>query len=326
MRKLIFAVEDTQVVRRATEWLASSGIFSGSDIAVVNACPRASEDAPITIECKNRFEEVYSDARFQAITLNGGTNNLLDFASNNNCELLVVAKTERSSLDKLLHGSVSQQLLEHSNCPVLLAKDCIPEAAGNVIIAVDDSSNSAAALEWASRQLWLKQKRVLLLSVIRPASAGINSFTSTAQAAETLLKRQVEESVLSLLLEAWGDLLAQRLDRASVPFMIPEGEAKDAILETARMWPAELIVMGTHGRSGLNKLMLGSVSQSVSVSAPCSCLVIRTDESLDGDFNKVRTEIENSSELFRARKEKPHPARVSSSCVGTDLNGFFINF
>jgi len=53
MKKLIFAVDDTQVVRRATDWLASSGIFSCCDIAVVNACPKASEDAPITIECKN---------------------------------------------------------------------------------------------------------------------------------------------------------------------------------------------------------------------------------------------------------------------------------
>lgn len=324
MKKIVFAVEDTDVVREATEWLAASGICSGTDTAVVCCSSDSTEKSPITFDCKSSLAAQNNDANFHALTLEGNTNNLIEFASNNSCEMIVLAKTERSNLDKLLHGSVSQHVLEHAACPVLLAKNSNSECANNVIIAVDDSANSAAALDWVSQQNWLKKKKVLLLSVIKPASGAINHFTSTAQAAETMLKRQVEESVLSLLLEAWAELMAERLQRESVPFMVPDGDAKEKILEIANLWPSELIVMGSHGRTGLNKLVLGSVSQSVSVSAQCSCLVIRSDH--ENEFNKLRIEIENSSELFRARKERPHPARVSSSCVGTDLNGFFINF
>lgn len=324
MKKIVFAVEDTDVVREATEWLAASGVCSGTDTAVVCCSTDSAEKSPITFECKSSLAAQNHDANFHALTLNGSTKNLIDFASNNSCEMIVLAKTERSNLDKLLHGSVSQHILEHAACPVLLAKSSSAESANNVIIAVDDSANSAAALDWVSQQNWLKKKKVLLLSVIKPASGAINHFTSTAQAAETMLRRQVEESVLSLLLEAWAELMAERLQRENVPFMVPDGDAVEKILEIANLWPSELIVMGSHGRTGLNKLVLGSVSQSVSVSAQCSCLVIRSDH--ENEFNKLRIEIENSSELFRARKERPHPARVSSSCVGTDLNGFFINF
>jgi nucleotide-binding universal stress UspA family protein len=54
------------------------------------------------------------------------------------------------------------------------------------------------------------------------------------------------------------------------------GDAADMILRRARQWPADLIVMGTHGRSGLKRLVLGSVSTAVTRSAGCSVRVARS--------------------------------------------------
>src|SRR5215470_12188602 len=50
----------------------------------------------------------------------------------------------------------------------------------------------------------------------------------------------------------------------------PAGHASNAILEKARDWPADLIVAGTHGRSALARVVLGSVSQKLVREAPCS--------------------------------------------------------
>jgi nucleotide-binding universal stress UspA family protein len=55
-----------------------------------------------------------------------------------------------------------------------------------------------------------------------------------------------------------------------------EGNARDAILEAAADWPADLVVVGSHGRSGLDRLFLGSVSEGVVRRAPCSVQVVRS--------------------------------------------------
>jgi nucleotide-binding universal stress UspA family protein len=56
------------------------------------------------------------------------------------------------------------------------------------------------------------------------------------------------------------------------------GEAADMILRRAKQWPADLIVMGTHGRSGLKRLVLGSVSTAVTRHAGCSVRIARSFE------------------------------------------------
>jgi len=55
----------------------------------------------------------------------------------------------------------------------------------------------------------------------------------------------------------------------------PEGDAKTAILAAAAAWPADLIVMGSHGRTGLDRVLLGSVSEGVVHRAPCSVEIVR---------------------------------------------------
>jgi nucleotide-binding universal stress UspA family protein len=54
-----------------------------------------------------------------------------------------------------------------------------------------------------------------------------------------------------------------------------EGDAPSAILDAAATWPADLILVGSHGRSGINRFLLGSVSERVVRHAPCSVQVVR---------------------------------------------------
>ena len=55
----------------------------------------------------------------------------------------------------------------------------------------------------------------------------------------------------------------------------PDADPRHGIVEAAREWPAELIVMGSHGRRGMDRLLLGSVAESVVRHAPCSVHVVR---------------------------------------------------
>lgn len=56
---------------------------------------------------------------------------------------------------------------------------------------------------------------------------------------------------------------------------LPDADPRHAIVEAAREWPADLIVMGSHGRRGLDRLLLGSVAESVARHAPCSVEIVR---------------------------------------------------
>jgi nucleotide-binding universal stress UspA family protein len=54
----------------------------------------------------------------------------------------------------------------------------------------------------------------------------------------------------------------------------PDADPRHAILEAAREWPADLIVIGSHGRQGLDRLFMGSVAESVARRAPCSVEIV----------------------------------------------------
>ena len=55
---------------------------------------------------------------------------------------------------------------------------------------------------------------------------------------------------------------------------VAEGDPVDTIIRRAETWPADLIVMGTHGRTGLERLLLGSVAEKVLRRAPCPVLTM----------------------------------------------------
>lgn len=64
--------------------------------------------------------------------------------------------------------------------------------------------------------------------------------------------------------------------------LVLETFAKDAIIDTAKEWYADLIVVGSHGRRGVSRFLMGSVSQTVVAHAPCSVAVIRDRHLRDG--------------------------------------------
>lgn len=57
---------------------------------------------------------------------------------------------------------------------------------------------------------------------------------------------------------------------------VGEGEPRSGVLDVAAEWHADLIVLGSHGRTGLRRLLLGSVAEAVARHAPCSVLIVRT--------------------------------------------------
>jgi nucleotide-binding universal stress UspA family protein len=78
--------------------------------------------------------------------------------------------------------------------------------------------------------------------------------------------------------EMWEDLRRIQPDnpQLKVDHYLEEGHADEVIVRLARELPADLIVMGTHGRTGLGRLLVGSVAEQVMRHAPCPVLTLKT--------------------------------------------------
>lgn len=142
-----------------------------------------------------------------------------------------------------------------------------------ILIAIDKSAHSARALDFVSRMRWPAGSRVIVLSVLQPIAGVSGGAFEPPGVTQELLESQRKE--LEELVA--GAESALREVGFSTEGRVLPGEPRDALVEAAQTERADLIVLGSHGRSGLAKMMLGSVSSHVVTHAPCSVLVVKHD-------------------------------------------------
>lgn len=142
----------------------------------------------------------------------------------------------------------------------------------NILIAYDGSTYSDAAIEdlqWAG--LPAKAHAIVLSAVevpLVPRTWGMVETSFSTQWAQQV--SQAEQ-----LAEAGCNRIQSLFPQWDVQLEVPTGHASAAIVEKATAWPADLIVVGTHGRSGVARVLLGSVSLRVLREAKCSVRVAR---------------------------------------------------
>lgn len=139
-----------------------------------------------------------------------------------------------------------------------------------VLVAVDDSPFSRAALEYLKRVPWSSDTEFLVVSACPPIWIGPGEAVAADAIVE--LNRQQERYRREIADKDAAELRAAKLKATAK--MIP-GDPRHALVDEARAYKADLMVVGSHGRSGVAKLLLGSVASHVVSHAPCSVLVVR---------------------------------------------------
>ena len=140
-----------------------------------------------------------------------------------------------------------------------------------ILIGLDASNHSERVLDFVARMRWPAGSRVIVLSVLQPvASTVAGAYEPTVIPQENLegLRQQLEE----LVARAEGKM---REVGFATEGRVLAGDPRQSLLEVATRERADLIVVGSHGRSGIAKMMLGSVSSHVVTHAPCSVLVVK---------------------------------------------------
>lgn len=147
-----------------------------------------------------------------------------------------------------------------------------------ILLAVDDSDVSKAAVREALMRPWPDGSELRIINVVPNeyplpaigvpgmgmAPAAVDAFTET---------QQIHWDQANAMVAA----LANQMSAAGliVEGVIRRGDPADRIVLEAGEWGADLILMGSHGRHGLSRVILGSVAQKVLSHAPCSVEVVR---------------------------------------------------
>ncbi len=183
-------------------------------------------------------------------------------------DLIVMGTHGRTGIDRLICGSSAETVMRRSNRPVLTVREARAPQADQPIRLIlhptDFSAHSWPALGVARALARSTGARLVLLHVAAPEvfSGG------TMHAAEDLSPER--EALARLKQES-----AHVGPDGSVETRFVQGDAGSEIVNAAEEMGCDLIVMGSHGRSGLRRLLMGSVAEAVMRSAPCMTLIIK---------------------------------------------------
>jgi len=133
-----------------------------------------------------------------------------------------------------------------------------------ILVALDGSANSDRALDQALSMAGVCNSKIFVISVV-------DIFPETIEIAPAI-EEKASEKVRKLLQKAKARAAKENIPCETIAHMGPQPH--EFIVQEAKEKGIDLIIMGTHGRTGLKKLLMGSVTQKVIGHAPCAVMVI----------------------------------------------------
>ncbi len=184
-------------------------------------------------------------------------------------ELIVMGTHGRTGLKRVLLGSVAEKVVRHAPCSVLITRgDGEPAPFTNILVPIDFSTSAQVAIDQAVRLIRPGGAGITLLHVIE-APVAING-----EVFDLAFMREVDQASTAALDEC-AARLKKRVD-APVTTRLRIGYAGGQILTVLADDPVfDLVVMGSHGRTGIKRALLGSVAEKVVRHAPCPVMIAR---------------------------------------------------
>jgi nucleotide-binding universal stress UspA family protein len=139
-----------------------------------------------------------------------------------------------------------------------------------ILVAVDDSPHSERAVRFVARMRWPAGSRVIVVNVMTPV---LTPPVVGGEGGVPLMIEVTEEQRQQARTVTGRSEAALRESGIAAESRLPTGDPRDALLRLVTDERADLLVMGSHGRTGFSKLLLGSVSSHAVTHAHCSVLV-----------------------------------------------------
>jgi nucleotide-binding universal stress UspA family protein len=194
-------------------------------------------------------------------------------------DLAVLGSHGRGTFTRLLIGSTAQAVLRHGPCSVEIVRTPRGDRASadlhgmRILLPTDGSEYAVLAANKAAERPWPEGSIFKVLACPEyPVLIGEYPYYAPEQLAE--LSKASEEHAKAAAVQAAAVLRNSGL-AVKTEVTEPRDSPARTILSSAELWQADLIVMGSHGRRGFDRLVMGSVSETVAMHAHCSVEVVR---------------------------------------------------
>jgi nucleotide-binding universal stress UspA family protein len=166
-----------------------------------------------------------------------------------------------------------------------------------ILLAVDDSPFSQHAVQDLIEEFRPRNTEVQVVHAVEPISAYFSSeyFPHFVPYVENVEQDRLKQGK-ALVAKVCAKLRKAGFRNSNA---IVHGDARTAILELARQWKPDLIVLGSHGLKGLNRLLMGSVSEAVMRHAPCSVQIVRVQPAAKRAKPRPRARARKAASLRR---------------------------
>jgi nucleotide-binding universal stress UspA family protein len=182
--------------------------------------------------------------------------------------MLVVGSRGHSLLFGSVTGSVSQHVARHACCPVVVVRSAQYGEAGAIVVGIDGSGGSEAALRFACARAQDTGQRVVAIHSYRGTSPVSGRFDELTAPESIARMEQAERLLTEEVAGARGEFPDVHLTTRAVA--VPAGR-----LLVDRSASASLLVVGSRGRDAFTEMLLGSVAQHVLQHARCPVAVVR---------------------------------------------------
>lgn len=193
---------------------------------------------------------------------------IIEEADKKEADLIVMGRRGRTGLMRLLVGSVTAKVIGHFKGKVLVVPREAAVSWKNILVATDGSEYGNAAVNEALKHA---KKYGGALKVVH----AINVIADFQEESPVLIPQLIED--ITMRVKSDLDALKVRAEKegVSAETFIEEGDPYRVIVDLAEELKSDVIILGSHGRTGMRRLLMGSVTERVIGHAKCAVLVVK---------------------------------------------------
>jgi len=245
---------------------------------------------------------------------------IIDVAVEWHADLIVLGSHGKTTLERVLTGSVADYVMRHAPCSVELvrrsyAHEGLKRDAGTssdhidrILVAINDTRASEMAVRFLSKQIHSERTEVRVFHAIQPLDVLLSREMGGYDPwLEQVLEDQTRDAE-KLVSKVAHEFFEKGI---KVSMRTLEGDARSKILEESREWKADLLVIGSHGRKGFARFLSGSLSEALAHHSTCSVEIVRSSES-----DIAAEAVEGADGCLQKMNLGPSGNRVSCPYVG----------
>jgi nucleotide-binding universal stress UspA family protein len=284
--KLLLATDGSQfgegAIREAIQ-LAKKCSSKLSALSVIETNPEYATIAPQLLEkaekaAREHLESVKAQAKKEGVDITTSIlegedsyNYISEEAAKNKISMIIMGRRGKTGLKRLVMGSTTARVIGHAPCNVLVVPRAAQVEFKNILVATDGSRHAAAA---ASEAIGIAKKnngKLIVLAVVPSESMQPMDIVHSEMSRDVIAAKELSLAENS----AKAVKAAAQKEGVAVEAFIMGGRPADAIVQTAKEKNVDVIMLGSHGKTGVDKLLMGSVAERVIVLASCAVLVVK---------------------------------------------------